>query len=209
MSIKGLHSDNTTVANTSSLEIPQLRELFDRLNPSVEGCVRPPSPAILVSVSSKSQSASIMNRTCKLCGNSKPLTTEYFGRTKTSFRFQCRVCLNARNARWQKANKDKVLANTKRRQALVANASGDVKAKGSTVELTNEQLDFLFQKTNGVCVYCLKQISKETAQPDHKIPISRGGTNHLSNFTLICKICNRDKHNKTVEEYLVFLNKWS
>ena len=149
-----------------------------------------------------------MSRTCKLCGETKPLTPEFFGRTRNNFRHQCRVCLRAKNAKWQKANKDKVLARTNLRQAQMAAAPGDVKVVGSTVKLTKEQLTFLYQKTGGICRYCKKGITSSSAQPDHKTPISKGGTNYLSNFELICGTCNRDKTNKTVEEYLSFRSKW-
>jgi 5-methylcytosine-specific restriction endonuclease McrA len=36
---------------------------------------------------------------------------------------------------------------------------------------------------------------------DHVEPLSRSGSNDLTNLTTACKQCNLSKHNKTVEEW--------
>jgi 5-methylcytosine-specific restriction endonuclease McrA len=38
-------------------------------------------------------------------------------------------------------------------------------------------------------------------------PISRGGENNFMNITLSCYTCNKEKHNKTVIEYLKWRKK--
>ncbi len=52
------------------------------------------------------------------------------------------------------------------------------------------------------CTYC-KQEKK--LEPDHIIPISRGGTNNLENITPACRECNSQKRAKTLEEYRAYL----
>jgi hypothetical protein len=37
---------------------------------------------------------------------------------------------------------------------------------------------------------------------DHVIPYSRGGSHERSNLQLLCRPCNRDKYNRTMEEWL-------
>lgn len=58
----------------------------------------------------------------------------------------------------------------------------------------------VFLRDGFVCTYCgAKGVSLEC---DHVVPISKGGTNDLSNLTTACVKCNRDKRDKTPEEWL-------
>lgn len=57
---------------------------------------------------------------------------------------------------------------------------------------------------NNICYYCNKEIiGKKTI--DHKIPVSKGGTNDKENLVLCCVHCNSQKGNKTEEEYKKWL----
>ena len=51
------------------------------------------------------------------------------------------------------------------------------------------------------CYLCLKPILFGKDHLEHKIPLSRGGTNEYSNLEIACQYCNMEKHNKTEEEY--------
>lgn len=48
---------------------------------------------------------------------------------------------------------------------------------------------------------------KDNFHKDHKIPVNRGGSNDPSNIVVSCPNCNRQKGNKTPEEYTMYLNK--
>ena len=37
--------------------------------------------------------------------------------------------------------------------------------------------------------------------PDHILPQSRGGTDHIENLQLLCSHCNRSKGSKTMSEW--------
>ena len=43
------------------------------------------------------------------------------------------------------------------------------------------------------CAYCR---TKDNLVIDHIIPLSKGGTNELSNLQVLCKLCNQKKGNK-------------
>lgn len=58
----------------------------------------------------------------------------------------------------------------------------------------------IFLHDDYTCYYCRKRGG--SLEIDHKIPLSRGGTNKLDNLVTACKNCNRRKHDKTVEEFL-------
>ena len=51
------------------------------------------------------------------------------------------------------------------------------------------------------CYLCLNPIPFGLDDLEHKIPLSRGGTNDYCNLSVACRHCNRTKHDKTEEEY--------
>ena len=58
----------------------------------------------------------------------------------------------------------------------------------------------VFIRDQHTCTYCG---SKDTPlHCDHVIPVSRGGTDELSNLTTACEKCNLSKGSKLVEEWL-------
>lgn len=58
----------------------------------------------------------------------------------------------------------------------------------------------VFRRDNYTCQYCGAKGGKLEA--DHIIPFSRGGTDDLSNLVTSCRRCNRQKKDKTPEEFL-------
>ena len=55
------------------------------------------------------------------------------------------------------------------------------------------------------CYLCGEKIDAGKEHMDHKLPLSRGGKNELSNLEIACSFCNQSKNSKTVEEYLEWL----
>lgn len=45
-------------------------------------------------------------------------------------------------------------------------------------------------------------LEKDNYQLDHKIPVSKGGTNDISNMGIACPEANYSKSDLTIEEYL-------
>lgn len=56
------------------------------------------------------------------------------------------------------------------------------------------------------CYLCIKPIEFGNDHVEHKMPVSRGGTNEYINLGIACSHCNRTKHTKTVKEYKNWLN---
>lgn len=51
------------------------------------------------------------------------------------------------------------------------------------------------------CYLCLEAIKFGKDSIDHKVPLSRGGSNEYGNLAIACRKCNCKKHTKTEEEY--------
>lgn len=83
-------------------------------------------------------------------------------------------------------------AQSHRRRSLKRNASG---------RYTVEELYQQRQRQRNKCYYCRKRLNKSDWHADHVIPLSRGGSNHISNIVITCPTCNLRKHNKLVHEW--------
>ena len=62
-----------------------------------------------------------------------------------------------------------------------------------------EVREYLLEKFNRTCAYCKKQ--NIPLQIEHIVPKSRGGSNRISNLTIACEKCNKEKNNLTAEEF--------
>lgn len=85
--------------------------------------------------------------------------------------------------------------NTKEERLIKQLAERKVVRTGSHREQT-------YKKQEGICWYCKKLIVWEEWTLDHRIPISRGGTNQWPNKVGACTTCNHGKANMTEQEFL-------
>ena len=84
-----------------------------------------------------------------------------------------------------------------KRRAIEMNASG---------QFTPQDVLSLHEEQRGLCFYCNTALNGQY-HVDHKIPLSKGGTNWPNNLCLACQPCNDSKLNKTPEEFLIFRQK--
>lgn len=88
---------------------------------------------------------------------------------------------------WAKANAARHVATVQKRRAALQNATGS---------FTAEEFQSLCERYNNICLRC-KQTKPLTV--DHVIPISKGGSNTISNIQPLCKSCNSIKGTKTTD----------
>lgn len=93
--------------------------------------------------------------------------------------------------RYWSNHREQVLAKNARRRALRIGASGSHTA--------SEWLD-LCRLYNWRCAYCNRGDCR--LEKDHKIPLSRGGSDSITNIAPACISCNRKKRASTVDEFL-------
>ena len=88
---------------------------------------------------------------------------------------------------------------------------GKARAKKAGVEWENiSSTELLYHwKQNNIsidtCHYCKQNIDEGELEIDHGIPIRRGGSHTLDNLFPCHKRCNRQKKDRTAEEYLEHL----
>lgn len=136
---------------------------------------------------------------CKDCGNEYPETREYFGQyknirggiTKIGFRNSCRRCMADRTAMHSAENPHLVQARMDRRKELEEQAEG---------HYTDFDILKIRRELNDACRFCGTPLNG-VGEIEHLTPLSRGGTNYPRNLSLSCLNCNREKTNKTLEEY--------
>lgn len=79
-----------------------------------------------------------------------------------------------------------------RRRARLKNATGSH---------TPEQLLEQYTRQKGKCYYCQKKVAWGQHHIDHVVPLSRGGSNDISNLVATCPHCNLSKHDKLPHEF--------
>jgi 5-methylcytosine-specific restriction endonuclease McrA len=130
-------------------------------------------------------------------------------------RERCRLENRKRVKQWSENNKEHQAENVKRWikehpdawKAIQHKRRARIKGNGGS--FTGEELKELFEQQDGFCFYCgtlLYSSFDNDIHTDHKVPLSRGGTNDISNIALCCASCNRHKHTMTDVEFLKILN---
>jgi len=94
-------------------------------------------------------------------------------------------------AAWRRANRASIVAYTHRWRARRAGNGGSY-----TAAEWRDKCALL----GNLCIYCGRDDLPLTV--DHKVPLSRGGTNYIENLAPACGSCNSRKHNRTAEEFL-------
>jgi 5-methylcytosine-specific restriction endonuclease McrA len=150
-------------------------------------------------------------KTCTVCGEEKPL--DAFNRTKeaqSGRRGACRVCENARRNRkrakikvreYTLNNAEKIREIRRRSRqrhpettaAINHRRRAAAKAGGS---YTAKEWRLLCAAFDNCCLFCGEH---RWTSPDHVIPLSKGGTNDISNLQPLCRRCNERKNAATLD----------
>ena len=92
---------------------------------------------------------------------------------------------------WAQNNKGRIRANVARRRALKVNAKGTY---------THDDIVLIYNCQKGRCWWCQGKLGDEY-HIDHRIPLSKGGSNDPSNLVVSCPTCNLSKSNKMPWEW--------
>ena len=97
--------------------------------------------------------------------------------------------LNQRIAAYHRANPAIVRAKSQRHRAL---------RKGADGSFTPQEWKDLIAAHGGRCAYCRRDAPLE---PDHRVALSRGGSNRIQNILPACRSCNAKKHRMSEAEF--------
>ena len=72
---------------------------------------------------------------------------------------------------------------------------------GNRRKLTREERREVYNKFDGHCAYCGRQIGIRQMQVDHFLPLRCGGADELYNMVPSCRMCNENKGKYTVNQF--------
>lgn len=104
-----------------------------------------------------------------------------------------REALRARGRAWRLAHLEQDAAKSRRRFA---------RKRGATGSHTLTQFRALCEQKGWLCTYCGCSLTKRTVTEDHMVPITRGGSDDISNITPACVSCNSRKYTRTYDEFV-------
>lgn len=94
--------------------------------------------------------------------------------------------------KYRKDNPEKSREYARKRRALKMNAGGS---------FTIQEWLFLKKKHNYTCLACFRVEPEICLEPDHIIPLSKGGSDYIDNIQPLCAYCNGVKWNKILTIY--------
>ena len=139
----------------------------------------------------------------KYIGYSDTRKVIHVGKLENAYRFN--TPNEARNARKKASKKmayfhvymlmgngelEKVSANTSKRKSF-----------------TKEERIKIYRKTKGHCYLCGDFVDFDSYEIEHKVPLSKGGTNDLSNLFCSCHTCNLIKHDIYPQDFMEKISK--
>lgn len=136
---------------------------------------------------------------------------EYFRQVDREFRSRHRDQRKANNKSYKQAHKAEIDAYRKTPKAKAAVRLGKIRWRTRNANAKGRfTIDQFFARCEfyGWCCYlCRKPLTFDTVAIEHRIPLSRGGTNWPANLAPSCRSCNSKKCNKTEIEYRAELKK--
>ena len=137
----------------------------------------------------------LAHQTCTGCGDTLPVTREFFGNTPGGgFRRKCRRCMAAYSRAHAQANPENVRDRAEMRR--IRNMSAGQK-------WTAQDISVIRKNQKDLCAYCRVPLDG-SGHVDHMTPVAKGGTNEMGNLVLACYQCNTEKHAKTAQEYFAW-----
>src|SRR5215213_3426120 len=147
-------------------------------------------------------------KTCRKCGEVK-VVTEFSrnARAKDGYGCYCKACESKRFRRWREDNAEYLRRRCEDNPELRAQQHRNRRALVWGAEGTHTAADvfWLEEAQACLCAYCGVPLPLEPViHVDHKLPLSRGGSNDPSNLVLACAPCNLSKGAKTAQEYIAY-----
>ena len=128
------------------------------------------------------------------------------------------------NQKWQEQHKEQIRINSKNwrkkniKKILLNNKNRQLELRGVKGIYTLEEWENLKKQFNYKCAICgidekeikikWKNTNFDCLTKDHIIPISKGGTNYISNIRPVCISCNSEKKDKKAFKVIFTCGSW-
>lgn len=142
--------------------------------------------------------------------NGKPCLRGHIAKRAVS-NSECTQCRNDRSREYRFNNLEAQRERGRKNQARYQKAHPEVKRKAQSKrrararnaegQFSVQEIFDLLIKQKHRCSICDCDLNISGYQIDHKTPLSRGGSNWISNIQLLCPKDNRQKNASTDEEY--------
>jgi len=157
---------------------------------------------------------------CRKCKQQLPATVEYFWRDKTAadgLRTRCKKCTSERRLVYYSQNADvfrqygREYAKQFPEMARLSTARRRARKLAADGEYSASDIQLQFKAQGGRCWWCGKKLKltvKHNTRTrigydvDHRIPLTKGGSNDPSNLVLACPSCNSSKRDRLPSEWI-------
>lgn len=141
----------------------------------------------------RSDTTSKTNSNCRSCRkNDYVKNFDNISKRSKKYRAEKRPQILATKRQFYQNNKEYYLI------MAINRRSRELKAKGNfSLKEWNQKLGYFGNR----CYLCGDSLENKTIHKEHRIPLSRGGTNWIANIAPACEKCNRSKHTKTEKEF--------
>lgn len=115
-------------------------------------------------------------------------------------RFTCGACADCGQTYTAETNGSPIRYCSTRCVRRTAKRKRRAREHNAPGSFTYGQLITQYIRQGQACAYC-KQPTNGTPDPEHVLPLSRGGRNDMSNLVAACRACNTDKGDLTLTEW--------
>lgn len=143
---------------------------------------------------------------CSGCKEWLPLTEDYFYKSATAdfgFTSQCVMCITKGKKAHREAHPEIYAAyyENNRDARRLQKHRRRAREKGSNGSYTAKQIQEQYKRQKGKCYWCSIKLQGKHYHVDHVVPVSRHGSNEISNLVVSCPTCNLRKHNRLPHEW--------
>lgn len=155
----------------------------------------------------------VPSKHCPGCNRDLPRTWAYFSDSNSSFdgfNTYCKDCANSKSKDWRERNPDKWNEINRRnskqwrsdnpQRVCELKRTYRARKRNAGGNHTAEDVNRIYEFQQGYCWWCGKPLNGKY-HVDHRIPLSRGGSDKASNLVCACAKCNLSKSDKMPWEW--------
>jgi 5-methylcytosine-specific restriction endonuclease McrA len=176
----------------------------DKLYSRCKNCKYKTKKVIIYNIEHVTQDCKCTGKICNSCEHALCIG-DYYKTVEGYLQGDCKKCFYDRRIQYVKNNRDDyklsnlVYRTNNLNKFRIYEHKRRALKKQTISTVTLEQWEKLKQKYNHTCLSCGKVEPDIKLELDHIVPLSKHGTNDISNIQPLCKSCNSSKGTKTID----------